>query len=466
MAESEVELEKSKLEDTGKKQSKLSLIGRFFTYSILANGPWLLVIVCSTIAGYYIAQALLPPEQEMLGLIVSLSTPLSLILTAGFQVISTKVVLDKIAVGEYKTAARFAIKILTLTVVFCLVTSSIAIGLDYAINADLTTGLLFALQFSALSLLWVVQAPILGIRKFGQLTLIFAIGVIFGYILSVFMAPLYGAFAVIGFQSLGFFLAAIGTFAYLNSILKEGHNVAAELAAKRVALFRILEDIRIKFEKGEIYVDEYKKLVKEFGQLLVKVEHDISSIKPVTEITEVSVVSSIKAFLPLFLANTIYFLVLWADRFFVWFVGGQISGGLVIAFNTYYEVAINTAQWILIPGIGLIAVLMELFTPNFQKAVSGTYKVSLYELEDNLNDFNKFFRKLALITIGVVAAIVVVLNIFATNIISIFINLSDPAVPLIDLLGYTMPAPLFVYRVATIGVIFHTTTILAFLGLM
>jgi hypothetical protein len=103
---------------------------------------------------------------------------------------------------------------------------------------------------------------------------------------------------------------------------------------------------------------------------------------------------------------------------------------------------------------------------NFQKAVEGTYRISLPELESNLDNFYKFFRKLALIAILVVAIIVAVLNIFGENIISIFINLSDPSTPLLDLGFTSIPAPLFVFRMATIGVIFHTTSILCYLGLM
>jgi uncharacterized membrane protein len=309
-------------------------------------------------------------------------------------------------------------------------------------------------------------APIIGLRKFGQLTAIFAAGSIIGYALSVFGALTFGVSGVIGFQSLGFFSASIGTFIYLNIILKSGKNVAAELAARRVALFKILEDIRTRFEKGELFIDEYQRLVKEFGQLLMKIEHDISEVKNIGKQGEVTVISSFKNFLALFLANTLYFATLWADRFFVWFVSGQATAGLFLAFNVFYETGINIAQWILIPGVGLIAVLMELFTPNFQKAVSGTYKDPLPNLERNLKDFYKFFRKLVFTSMVVILTFTILLNVFGENIISIFLNLSDPLTPKINILGFTMPAALFVFRIATIGVIFHTATILCYLGLM
>ncbi|MHA1754216.1 MAG: exopolysaccharide Pel transporter PelG [Candidatus Odinarchaeia archaeon] len=459
--------ELKQLEKPKSKDSKLKIIGRFFTYSILANGPWLLVIVCTTIVGYYIAQALVPSEKEVLGLVISLSTPLSLILTAGLQALETKVVLDKIAVGDYKVASRFSMKIYAITVIFCLITSAIAIGIDAYMSAgSIQTGLLFAMQISALSILWVVVAPILGMRKFGQLTAIFAAGSIIGYALSVFGAYSFGAWGVIGFQSLGFIMASVGTFIYLNLILKRGKNVAAELAARRVALFKILEEIRSKFERGEIFIDEYKRLVKEFGQLLVKIEHDITAIKSIGKEVETSVVKSLKNFMALFLANTLYFTTLWADRIFVWFLSGQITAGFFIAFNVFYETGVNIAQWVLIPGVGLVAVLMELFTPNFQKAVEGTYRVSLPELESSLEKFYKFFKKLLLISILVILPIVILLNVFGVEILSIFLDLNSPSTPQITFLGYQLPTAVFVFRIATIGVIFHTTTILNYLGLM
>ncbi len=456
----------SEVQVESRKDSKIKLIGRFLSYSLLANGPWLLVIVCSTITGYYIASALLPSERATLGLIISLATPLSLISTAGFQALETKIVLDKIAIGDNKTAARFTLKIYALTGVLCLMSAVIAIVVENMLTGGLSNSLLFALQFSALSFLWVAVAPIIGLRKFGQLTVIFAAGSIIGYALSVFGALNFGVSGVIIFQSLGFFSASIGTFIYLNVILKTGKNVAAELAARRVALFKILEDIRIRFEKGEIFLEEYQKLVKEFGQLLMKIEHDISEVKNLGKHGEVTVASSLKNFIALFLANMLYFATLWADRFFVWFVSGQATAGLFLAFNVFYETGINIAQWILIPGVGLIAVLMELFTPNFQRAVSGTYKDPLPSLERNLQSFYKFFRKLVVTSMLVILGFTIVLNIFGENIISIFLNLSDPLTPKITILGFTMPAALFVFRMATIGVIFHTATILCYLGLM
>ncbi len=461
-----METDMDRLPVTEKKDTKLQLIGRFLSYSILANGPWLLVIVCSSLAGYYIAAALLPSERATLGLIISLATPLSLISTAGLQALETKIVLDKIAIGDNKTAGRFTLKIYALTGVLCLIAAVIALGVENMLTGSLTNSLLFAAQFSALSFLWVAVAPIIGLRKFGQLTVIFATGSVVGYALSVFGALMFGVAGVIGFQSLGFFSASIGTFIYLNIILKSGKNVAAELAARRVALFKILEDIRTRFEKGELFIDEYQRLVKEFGQLLMKIEHDISEVKNLGKQGEVTVIGSFKNFITLFLANMLYFAALWADRFFVWFVSGQATAGLFLAFNTFYETGINIAQWILIPGVGLVAVLMELFTPNFQKAVSGTYKDPLPTLEKSLKDFYKFFRKLVLTSILVIFAFTILLNIFGENILSIFLDLTDPLTPTITILGFTMPAALFVFRMATIGVIFHTATILCYLGLM
>ena len=448
------------------KDSKIRLLGRFLSYSILANGPWLLVIVCSTIVGYYIASVLLPAERATLGLVISLATPLSLILTAGFQALETKIVLDKIAVGDNKTAGRFTLKIYALTGILCLIASSIAIGLESVLTGSLFTSLLFAAQFSALSFLWIAVAPIIGLRKFGQLTAIFAAGSIAGYALSVLGALTFGVSGVVAFQSLGFFTASIGTFIYLNIILKSGKNVAAELAARRVALFKILEDIRSRFEKGELFLEEYQKLVKEFGQLLVKIEHDITEVKTIGGQGGVSLIGSLKNFIALFLANTLYFATLWADRFFIWFSSGQATSGLFIAFNVFYETGINIAQWILIPGVGLIAVLMELFTPNFQKTVSGTYKDPLPKLEENLKGFYKFFRRIVFTSMSVILVFSIILNIFGENIISIFLNLSDPLTPKLTIFGVTMPAALFVFRMATIGVIFHTATILCYLGLM
>lgn len=455
-----------KVDAIRKKDTKLKLIGRFLSYSILANGPWLLVIVCSTITGYYIALALLPGERATLGLIISLATPLSLILTAGFQALETKVVLDKIAIGDNKTAGRFTVKIYALTASFCLIVSAIAIGFETVLAGGIANSLLFAAQFSALSFLWVAVAPVIGMRKFGQLTAIFAAGSMAGYGLSVFGAFTFGVAGVIGFQSLGFFVASLGTFSYLNVILKSGKNVAAELAARRVALFKILEEIRGRFERGEIFLDEYQKLVKEFGQLLVKIEHDITEVKTSGGKEKTSVIGSLRNFIALFLANTLYFLTLWADRFFVWFTSGEATAGLFIAFNVYYETGINIAQWILIPGVGLVAVLMELFTPNFQKAVSGTYKVPLPELENNLSQFYRFFRKLVAISFSVILVFTILFNVFGENVISIFLNINDPLTDKITLFGYTMPSALFVFRMATIAVIFQTTTILCYLGLM
>ncbi|MHA1348402.1 MAG: exopolysaccharide Pel transporter PelG [Candidatus Odinarchaeia archaeon] len=445
------------------KTSLRGIIAKFFTYSVLANGPWILVVVCVTITGYYIAQITSLVDRAILGFAISLSTPLSLVLTAGFQALETKVVLDKVAIGDYATAKRFAVRVLLVTVAFAVGIIAITNIIGYFLDM-LTYTLAFSLIFISLSILWVATAPILGLRKFKELTLIFAVASIGGYTSSVFMAQILGLWGVVIFQSLGFLTAACGIYVYLIYLLAHGKDVVAALAARRVALFHVLEDIRKKFERGEIYLKEYKKLVKEFGGLLVKVEQDLSKISKSRKGEIVGIMDNIRYLLPLFIANILYFLTLWADRIFVWLTYGQNIEGAALGINTLYETGVNVAQWVLIPAIGLIALLMEMFTPNFQRAVSVTYQSPLVKLEENLNSFYKFYKKMFFTVIGCVAIIVLIINIFAENIIGVFISpgLSDT----ITIFGITIPATIYVFRVASIAVIFHAATILNFLALM
>jgi len=421
-------------------------------FVIFGNGPWLIAVMFTVFLGYLLIPLLSQQSIEIYSKVVIPSLPISLILSSWIQVLVTKKIFDYEALRKIYSARRLIIfsVILTTAVVtsFYMIFFGInIIGKGGGINES---DILQYLMTLALSLMWVGLAPLNGLQKYFQMTMLFSSGMLFSGVLTYY-------FTVMGFNItyiliayvIGYFISAVAMYFYLLFGIFRSPKLTVKL--DRALISKIIEVSR--------NVDSGEKLAK-LLPIILKVQERLSPDQALIILNkaelEMGQTESLREMLSgnfwLLVSNLLYFLFIWQDRFVVWIKEGMHVEGLFIGFNSFYEIGINVVQWALIPTVGVAAYLMSEFTPTLLKSLNKLYTGTLDEIKISLRRFiHDIYYRAGLLLV------------FATSITLVFVIFSDHILMFFNLKNEVSR---FVLHVGAIGVIFHALMIYEFLVLM